>query len=272
MVTQQDTQVSPAGRYEVDSVRRTLKLMRALVERGSLTLEQAVPIVGSAKSTTFRLLETLRAADWVERAPRDGYQLGPEAVRWSLVLFGRLDIPAVAAEEVRSLWLRTGETVGLALFTGRTIVLTEILESPDPFRMAEVPGTLAPPHSSALGRAVSAYLPEAELMELLGPEPYKKLAARSPGSFKELKLLLEEVVKSGCAIEIEESALGVACVAGPIFQLGKVRGGISVAGPRVRMTDKRLAELGPVVAEAARRISARLSPGAPHQPPLSALP
>lgn len=254
------------SRYEIQSVRRALDLMRALADQGSLTLDQAALVVGSTKSTAFRILETLRVADLVERVPPEGYRPGPEALRWALVMFGRLELPGVAAEETRSLWLSTGETVGLAAITGNTIVLTEILESREPFRMAEVPGTIVSPHSSALGRAIVAHLSDSHLHSVLGEEPYKTITPRSPSTLKELGPLLEVIARKGWAVEVEESALGVACVAAAIFQLGEVRGGISVAAPRVRMTDERLTQLGPVVAGAAQRISRRLSPAGARRP------
>ncbi|MHB1613564.1 MAG: IclR family transcriptional regulator [Actinomycetes bacterium] len=248
------------SRYGIDSVRRGLDLLQAVAERGTLSLDEAVAITGSAKSTAFRLLETLQAAGLVERGPAGGYRPGPESVRWGLLLLGRLDVPNVAAEELRSLWLETGETIGLAMLTGKTIVLAEILESPSPFRMAELPGTVIAPHSSALGKAVLAHLAAERLEAMLGPPPFTMLTHNSPATRAELERRLERVRNDGFSVEIEESALGVACVAAAVFKRGHVTGGISIAGPRVRMTDDRLAQLGPLVAQVAGRVSRRLSP------------
>lgn len=248
------------SRYGIDSVRRGLDLLQAVAERGTLSLDEAVVITGSAKSTAFRLLETLQAAGLVERGPTGGYRPGSESVRWGLLLLGRLDVPNVAAEELRRLWLETGETIGLAMLTGKTIVLAEILESPSAFRMAEHPGTVIAPHSSALGKAVLAHLAPERMEAMLGPPPFAMLTHNSPTTRTELEPRLEQVRIDGFSVEIEESALGVACVAAAVFKRGHVTGGISIAGPRVRMTDDRLAQLGPLVAQVAGRVSRRLSP------------
>jgi IclR family acetate operon transcriptional repressor len=248
------------SKYGVDSVRRALDILRAVAERGSLSLDDAVAVTGSAKSTAFRLLDTLQEAGLVERMPTGGYRPGAESVRWGLLLLGRLDVPNVAAEDLRALWLETGETVGLAMLSGKTIVLTEILESPSPFRMAELPGTVISPHSSALGYAIVANLPPAQAEEVLGLAPYRLVTANSPTSRADVGKRLDQVRSDGYALDIEESATGVACVAAAVFKHGQVAGGISIAGPRVRMSDQRLAGLGKRVAAVAVGVSRRLSP------------
>ena len=248
------------SRYGIGSVNRSLAVLRAVAERGGVTLEQAAEVTGTARSTAFRLLDTLLADGLVERNPSGGYRTGPEFVRWSLLLLGRLDLPNAAAQEMRSLWLETGETVGLAILSGTSVVLTEILESPAPFRMAELPGTVVPSHSSALGFAVLAHVPAEQIPDFVGPEPFPRVTSRSPATVRELEARLARVREEGYATDVEESALGVGCVAAPILWNGRVAGGISVAGPRVRMTDDQLLAHGRLTLRVAARISQRLSP------------
>ncbi|MGI8415992.1 MAG: IclR family transcriptional regulator [Nakamurella sp.] len=245
---------------------RAVAVLQELLERRSLSLEDAAALTSVSKSTAFRLLTTLQNAGLVERLPGGGYRTGPELVRWGLLMLGQLDVPSAAAGDLRELWLETRETVGLGLVSGMLVVLAEILESPAPFRMAEVAGTVVPMHSSALGHAVGAYLPTDELTRHLGNEPYSVITPTSPLHFAALQRRLDQVVQDGYALDNEMSALGVACVAAPVFMRGAVAGAISVAGPRLRMTDERLAELGPRVAQVALRISGRLSLPEAHQP------
>ncbi len=246
-------------KYSVDSVTRAVSVLRLLLERGSMPLAQTATEIQVSKSTAFRLLTTLQNAGLVDRSPGGGYCLGPEMVRWGLLMLGQLDLPNTAAGDLRDLWLKTGETVGLALVSGTSVVLADILESPAPFRMAEVAGTVVPLHSSALGFAVSAYLPENELKSHLGPEPYEAITGRSPLTFAALRAELDGVIRRGYSIDNEHSALGVACVAAPVFMRSKIAGAISVAGPRVRMSDDRLHDIGSQVARVASSISNKLS-------------
>lgn len=255
------------NRYAIDSVTRAITLLKAVAERPALSLEEACALTGVSKSTAFRLLETLQDGGLVERSATGGYRAGVEAVRWSLLLLGRLDVPAQAATDLRQLWLETKESVVLGLLTGTRLVLADILESPAPFRMAEVPGVIVPMHASALGKAIGAYLDERDLRECVGEEPYEAVTDNCATTFLDLSERLAVVRDTGYATEIEEGALGVACVAAPLYKAGEVTGAISIAGPRVRMTDERLAALGPRVREVADLISSRLSPGTAAPPP-----
>lgn len=254
------------SKYSVDAVTRAVTVLQGVLERRSLFLDEAAALTGVSKSTAFRLLATLQNDGLVERAPGGGYCAGPELVRWGLLILSQLDLPSAAASDLRELWLETKETVGLGLVSGASVVLAEILESPAPFRTAEVTGTIVPLHSSALGHAVGAYLSADVLARHLGEEPYEAITPNSPLRLADLQRGLDRVVRDGYALDIELSLLGVACVAAPVFMRGAVAGAISVAGPRLRMTDDRLAELGPEVAQVAARISARLSLSGAHKP------
>lgn len=257
--------VSGAGRmtvdekYNINSVTRAVSVLRSVLERGSMPLERTAAEIGVSKSTAFRLLTTLQNEGLVDRAPGGGYLPGPELVRWALLMLGRLHLPTAAADALHELWLQTEETVGLGLVSGPSVVLATILESPAPFRVAEVSGTIVPLHSSALGHAVAAHLLADDLAVRLGEEPYEAITPTSPATFAALRAELDEVVRLGFAVDNEQSALGVACVAAPVFVRGKIAGAISVAGPRIRMPDDRLVWLGSQVAQVASRLSSELS-------------
>ena len=253
------------SRYGISSVGRAVHLLRLLAEQDNISLEQAAAATKAAKSTAFRLLDTLLAERLVEKNPEGGYRAGPEFIRWSLLLLGRVDVSNSAAAEMHSLWQQTGETIGLAILTGDSIVLTEILESPSPFRMAEVPGTTVSPHSSGLGQVILAYLGRDRMIDIVGQQPFEVVTANSLTTLDQLESRLELVKQDGYALDIEESALGVGCVAAPIFMGNQIVGGISIAAPRVRMSDEQLRKLGPIAAESARQISLRLTPVTPGE-------
>jgi len=74
-----------------------------------------------------------------------------------------------------------------------------------------------------------------------------------------LKGRLSEVRKRGFALDMEEMEVGLRCVAAPIRDpRGRVVAGISISGPRHRMTEEAMKRFGPLVREAGEKISARL--------------
>ena len=59
------------------------------------------------------------------------------------------------------------------------------------------------------------------------------------------------------AVDDEERAIGLRCIATPIFdETGDVVVAVSTSGPMARIGDERMAQLGALVLEAARAISA----------------
>ena len=89
-----------------------------------------------------------------------------------------------------------------------------------------------------------------------------KMAARTPQTITDpqtLRKVLEGVRARGCAIEDEESELGMRCIAAPLRNdAGDVVAAIGLAGPVSRLSKKALATFSPHVIETAAAISARL--------------
>lgn len=87
-------------------------------------------------------------------------------------------------------------------------------------------GRSVPFDTTALGKAIAAYLPEAAQRKLV-------TGRRGP---RKLQLELEAAAVFGFAIEDEEEYEGIACVAAPVFEAtGRCIGGISVTGLRAEV-------------------------------------
>ncbi len=249
-----------AERYTIGAVSNALAILGAIAEREAVGLGDAAEIAGVSKSTAYRLLATLETTGLAERLPEGGYRAGAGAVRWASQLLARLDIRSVAAPTLRRLRDETGETVNLAVLRESSLVYVDILASPAPFRMADVPGALAPIHATALGKAVAVHLEPGRLAVLLGPEPYEAFTPSTATTWQALTPRLDETRSQGYALDREEIATGVVCVAAAVLVRGQVAGAISVSAPRARMDDDRLREVGRRLVQAVATVSQRLSP------------
>lgn len=253
------TRQEQAERYSIGAVSKALVLLGALADHRSLSLGDAAEAAGVSKSSAYRLMATLEAAELAERLPEGGYRAGAGAVRWASRLLGQLDLRTVAEPTLRRLRDETGETVNLAVLRDTGLIYVQILASRSPLRMADVPGASVPIHATALGKAVAVHLEPARLGQLLGPEPYAQMTPATATTWSDLALRLDEVRGAGYATDVEEVATGVACVAAAILADSRVAGAISVSAPRARMDDSRIPVAGRLVAEAAKSISVRLS-------------
>ncbi len=250
----------PVSRYEVAAVANALAIIAQLAEHQPLSLSEATEAAGVSKSTAFRLLATMQAAGVVEQLPQGGYQPGPAAIRWALRIIAALDIRHAARPLMAELRTQTGETVNLASIRGSSLVYVEVLESPSSFRMAEGAGTIAPVHATALGRAIAPYLDPAQLELMLGAEPFEAFTDRTPTTASAFREAVADQSR-GYAVDREEVAVGVVCVAAPIVVAGSAIGALSVSMPRARCDDARLHKIGRRTVEVAARISHALSSG-----------
>jgi DNA-binding IclR family transcriptional regulator len=183
-----------------------------------------------------------------------------EAIRWASRLLAGLDVRTVSLPTLRRLRDETGETVNLALLRDSGLVYVEILESPAAFRMADVPGAVAPIHATALGKAVAIHLEPGQLATLLGPEPYERFTARTATTWQAFNASLAPTRATGYGVDMEEVSIGVACVGAAVLDGGRVAGALSVSAPRARMTDARIEEVGRRLVAVAAEVSQRLAP------------
>lgn len=243
----------------VQSVARTLAVLEELCRAGApLRLVELSARVGLHKSTVYRLLATLQARGYVEQDPHSGrYGVG---VRLLEVGGAALDsTPLISASRpcLQSLVEQTGETVNLAVLQGSEVLFLEKLE-PEYAPGAGAPaGRRRPAHCTAAGKVLLAHLQEQAALLVQGPLP--RFTPNTITRPEDLRDHLARVAQLGYAVDEEEQMPGARCVAAPVWgHSGRVLAAISVSGCALRLSRERLAELVPLVQEAARHISARL--------------
>jgi IclR family acetate operon transcriptional repressor len=239
------------GRYSINAVTSAIAILDAVVEHGSTTLEGAAAAAGVSRSTAYRLLVTLQDLGLLQRAPGGGYGPGPSAFRWAGRLLEQLDLRTIARPTLHRLRDESGESANLALLRGGELLYVDVLESPGTLRTVEAPGSPAPLHAAAIGKAVAAHLEPEELTLLLGEEAFPVYTPATITDRASLDAELEKIRREGYSLDVEAVEFGVACVAAPIFVNGRVAGAISLSGPRTRMSTRRLRELASAVREAA---------------------
>jgi DNA-binding IclR family transcriptional regulator len=135
------------------------------------------------------------------------------------------------------------ETVNLAVLQDREIVYLDILESTKAFRMAEAPGSRVPVHSTALGKAIAAFLPQEKLDEILSHCPWTRFTRQTITKPHDFVRVLAKVRRHGYGRDDEESERGASCIASAISNSSTAHAvaGISVSGPTSRIRTKRKA-------------------------------
>ena len=112
------------------------------------------------------------------------------------------------------------ETVNLGLLEGIYIRYAQVLETSQPLRAILKPGARDLFHTTALGRAIVARLPEQQQSRLIAKVCATEPAGKRRVARARLEAELAATRARGCAWEEEETVAGVACAAIALTALG----------------------------------------------------
>jgi DNA-binding IclR family transcriptional regulator len=213
--------------------------------------------VGMHPATVHRVLGQL-VDDGLARQDASGaYGLGLEFLRLAWLVSGRESLRDVAEPELRALTADTGETSWLGLYepSRREMLFAASVESPQPIRQVRPVNEWRPVHGGASGRALLAFLPDAEREAVLaGP-----LDAVTPNTVTDadaLRRQLDEVRSRGYAVTRGERVLGGVGIAAPILAGdGRLLGVIGIGLPEQRYAAAGEARLAARVISAAEAIA-----------------
>ena len=255
-----------AGGDQVRSLLRALALLNRISEAadGGASLTELAQQVGLPSSTAHRLLTTLEQERYVRFDP-DGrlWSMRVQAFVAGCAFTKTRSLAGVARPHMRHLMEECGETVNLAVEDqGQAVYLAQV-ECRQMMRAFARPGSRVPLHCSAVGKALLSARSDKTLARLLHQHGMPRLTVKTITTPTALRADLGRARESGYAIDDEEHAVGLRCIAAPIFdETGDAIGAVSASGPMARMVDERVAPVGALVLATARSISADM--GAPR--------
>ena len=246
----------------VNTLINGLRILETLAfsEKPSLGVTEIAAQLGMHKSTVLRLLHTLEHERYVEQDPETReFRLRMKLFEMGSSLLSRVSLTRVARPILEELGELSGEVVHLAILDEGTAIYIDKVESRHTIQMYSRIGRRSPVHCTGVGKALIAYLSEAELDRLIAERGLKRYTDNTITDAAQLKEHLAMVRSQGYVFDNEEHELGIRCVAAPVRDYtGKVIASISVAGPTLRMTPERTQALVEPVQQAAQRISEAL--------------
>lgn len=243
----------------IRALERALDILDALAANGQ-TLTALSSSLGQAPSTVHRVLTTLESRAMVEQDPAtQAWHVGAGAFRYGSAFLRRASLVERAQPLLRRLMEQTGETANLGMRQGDSVLFISQAEAQHSIRAFFPPGTRTPLHASGIGKALLAHAHPGELTRLFGDGPLPRFTARTICDEAALRAELSGIAAAGAALDDEEKAEGMRCVAAPVFDLhGAAVAGLSVSGPTQRMTDSALPAIRAAVMQAAAALSAAL--------------
>jgi len=254
---EQDKTSRLAGVGVISKVLRILETIQASAV--PLPLRDICQQTRINKTTAYRFVSHLQ---------REGYLFRDNAGRYSfamklLHLAAHID-PQVALREMarpflHDLWEATSETVSFAVLDRTEVLYLEVLESPHVFRLASKAGFRRPVYSTALGKALTAFLSEEKRKEILRFQKFEALTPHTISGVRQFEKELEKVRHLGYAMDDEESVLGARCLGVPVLSyLQEAVASISVSGPTTRVDLSKIPNIVQKLQKASRSISERM--------------
>ena len=230
---------------DVPALRKGLAVLEVLLAAETLSMIEVQRRAGLNKTMAFRILRTLVETGYVAHDPEARrYSLGLRLLEFSSAVTSRLDIVTVSQPLITDLWEAFDETVNLGLLRDQRIAYVAMIESRQGLRMSARAGSRDPLHSTSLGKAILAFLPDPRRDSLIASS--LPLARITPKTITEQPALLDELELTrarGYAIDDEENETGAICVGAPILNGdGEAFAGLSISGPVSRI-DRRQVEL-----------------------------
>jgi DNA-binding IclR family transcriptional regulator len=257
----QPSDAAPRAHSTLSSVRNAARLLKEFrTGEREIGVTEVSRRLGIGKSTAHRLLNTLAEEHLLEQNPTTGaYRLGLTMYELGARVSAGMDIHQAATPMLDQLRNVTQETIQVAVLDGREVVYIERRESPQALRIFSRVGHRNWAHCTSTGKVLLAFLPDAQLEDLLaGWRPAK----RTPYTITDLDKLRTEVLAvraRGWAENVNESEMGAASVAAPIRNAtGEVVAAVSIVGPVMRLDGESLRRFARPAVDAGNAISRRL--------------
>jgi DNA-binding IclR family transcriptional regulator len=245
----------------VPALDRALTILESLAQsRKGYSASELSRRLNLPKSSVHLILRTLERRGYLQKQASGGrYRFGVRLAALSRTALDGVELRDEARPALAALVSKTGLTGHLGVLERSEIVIIERIESTSPVRVVSWVGRRMDVNSTAVGKALIAYLPEVEFDAQVRPTQLPRHNDRTIGTISALRRELERVRQLGYSTCDEEDIIGVRCVGAPVLNAGgHAVAAISVSGTTTQIPAERIAELGEQVKGAAAEISARV--------------
>lgn len=256
----------PKSSYVIQAVANGLRILeefgRPDAELGVTELAQRVSL---HKNMVFRLLATLEQQGYVEQCREtERYRLGRACLALGHAFLETRSLARFARPLLARLAEETGESAHLGVLAGHEVVHLDG-EQPEQLVATRLrTGEKLAAHCTALGKVLLAGKSATALAQL-DKERVRagKLVAHTPATIVDRDKFFEHlraVASQGYALDLEECAAGLCCVAAPVLDAsGAVIAALSVSAPVFRVNEARIHDdVMPRVVAAANELSQRM--------------
>jgi DNA-binding IclR family transcriptional regulator len=226
----------------IQSVKISLTIIQELIERDGATGTAIARVLKLPKSTANDHLRTLEELRFVVRTGGE-YHVSCRFLQIGSMVRRQMPIYVAAQPELADLAKETGEHVLLMIEEDGLGVILIVEEGENVVNIDSFPGIYLRLHTTAMGKAILAHLPEERVDEIIARYGLPKRTPETTTEYDELREAMEQIRAEGYFVEDSGEIEGIRCMGAPIFGQGKIAGAIGICGPTRRLKGGRLEEL-----------------------------
>jgi len=247
-----------APNYVVAAVDRALKLLTLVGDMPGLGLSELSRLSGTSKARTFRLLQTMEGAGFVQRKGTEAsYWLSHQALRLTVQAERQLDLVRLGQPVLDAIGPRSDETAQIRVRQGLESLCLCKWETSRIIRYHASVGRASPLYAGA-SKILLAYAP-ANVREAVLAAPRQSFTAGTPVDEAALLRDLAQIRATGHCVSRGEVAPEAFSAGAAIFDAtGTVVGAFLIAAPLVRASGSRADELLSLARQGAADISRAL--------------
>jgi len=245
----------------VPAIERALTVLEFLAKsKSGFSSSEISRRLGLPKSSTYLIVETLERRGFLQKNRQNGrYFFGLKLITLSRHAIENLNLREVAKPFLRALMQQTRLIAHMAVLDGTEAMIIEKVEAPGTGRQTSFVGRRLDVHSTAVGKALVAYISDEELEMIAKLKGFPRRNENTITSLMALKRELAQVKSLGYSVDDEEDEIGDRCVGAPVFDPNfSIVAAISVAGTVAQIPDERIPDLASLVKQTAEQVSSHL--------------
>jgi len=243
---------------------RGIEVIEILSQEGPMDIEKIYNLTKIPRSSIYRILCTLEYTGYAQRIKNNKNQSDLWELNYKLLtiangILNKIDIKNKVRDILEELAYKTKEIVQLGVYNnGKVMYIDVVKKFKSIIGFAEV-GSELPINVSAAGMVLATALSEDELEKLLKKEKFLKNTSNTIVESSKIKEKLNEVANQGYAIDDQQYATGVRCMAAPVYDYNnKIVAAINITGHISTITDERILVLKELLVSVTKRASKRM--------------
>ena len=242
----------------VQSLSRAFSILRYIAEHPhGARLSEIADGVGLPSSTVHRLLTSLEAEQFIRFETSVGqWFIGVDAFTIGNAFVQANNVLQFAPAHLKALLAKFSETSSIYIENEGEVVCMGQAESHHMMRAITRVGGRVKMHCSGSGKVMLAFWDTEDVKQIINRHGLTAVTEKTITTKQKFENELQGIRQQGYAVDDEEVALGVRCVAVPIFDhQQKAIAALSVSGPISRIHNSRLREISAGMKEIAIGLS-----------------